>query len=136
MAVFGCGGAEDSPLLDGGSSTTDSGGGKDVNMTPDVGPNQCDVAKCATIPNGFHAVRLADANAACPSNWSSVNAVTSPVAADGTCTCNCNVTQDPACGTGQIFRYLDDSLSATCGTQASTFAGNSGGCTRSATRST
>jgi len=127
MAAFGCGGAEDSPLLDGGSSATDSGGGGDVITTPDTG-NPCDVAKCATIPSGFHAVRLADANASCPSNWTSMNAVTNPAAPDGTCTCSCNVTQNPSCNSGQIFRYLDDTMGPTCGTQASTLPANGGNC--------
>lgn len=129
--LFGCGGAEDSPLFDGGGGSTGDGGGtSDVIMTPDMGGGNCDVSKCATIPSGFHAVRLNDGNTACPGSWTSTSVVTSPVAADGACTCQCNVTQDPGCGSGQIFRFLDDTTSPTCGTQATTFTANNGGCSQ------
>jgi hypothetical protein len=73
---------------------------------------------------------LNDGKQACPGNWTSNDVVTNPVASDGACTCECNVTQDPDCGTGQIFRYLDNYSTATCNTPATTFVGNSGGCTQ------
>ena len=116
-----CGGAPDDPLIgdDGGVTTSDSsvndGSGGDAPVT-DTGT--CAIT-CATIPDGFRPVRLADGKA-CPSNWTTTPVVGSPVAGDGTCTCGCNVTQAPSCEGGDITRYGDQTANATCATQATT----------------
>src|SRR5947209_19440208 len=125
-----CGGADESPLLDAGTTGDDGGAGTDGN-SKDVSP--LDVANCeptcATIPQGFRAVRLADAKTTCPNGWASLDGVTNPVAASDACSCSCNITQQPDCSTGKIARALDDTTSATCGTAATTFVATGSACT-------
>lgn len=122
-----CGGAPDSPLLgdDGGTTQGDGATTGDGTTNGDSSSNNCDVTKCAVIPDGFHAARLADGNAKCPNDWSSTAVVSAPVAADGTCTCGCNVTQAPSCEGGNILRYADSTTTATCNVQAGTVTASS-----------
>ena len=130
--LVACGGADESPLLDGGTSGGDGGGG-DAIVGNDTGPidggPSCE-AKCATIPQGFRPVRLGNANSACPSGWATADGFTNPSASDGACTCNCNVTQNPDCTNGKILRAFDDTSSPTCGNNATTLNGNGGLCTQ------
>lgn len=129
-ALVACGGAADSPLLDGGGATPDGGGadGGDGGGKPDA-PNNCDTSKCPSIPDGFVAVRMLDqASNACPNGWTSADGVTNPVVADGACSCECNVTQQPSCDSGNIYRFLDDTAAASCGANATTLVANQGGC--------
>lgn len=128
--LVACSGADESPLLDGGTSGGD-GGGSDVIVGNDTGPidtGNC-ATTCATIPQGFRPVRLGNANAACPSGWVTADGFTNPAASDNACTCSCNVTQDPDCSTGKIFRALDNTTSPTCGTAATTLNANGSTCT-------
>jgi hypothetical protein len=131
--LVACSGADESPLLDGGSSGNDGGGGNDVIVGNDTAPVEggpsCD-PKCATIPQGFRPVRLGDANAACPNGWTSADGFSSPTASDGACTCACNVTQNPDCTQGKIARGYDDTINATCTNAATTLLGNGGLCTQ------
>jgi hypothetical protein len=114
-AIAACGGAADTPLLgDGGTPSTNDGGNGDGTVTGDAA-TACAVT-CATIPSGFHAVRLTDGNATCPQSWTSTPVVTSPTPADGACTCGCNVTQAPSCYGGTIGRSGDLTTTATCNT--------------------
>lgn len=131
--LVACGGADESPLLDGGANGGGDGGGGDVIVGNDTGPidtgGNCD-PKCATIPQGFRPVRLGNANSACPSGWTTADGVTDPTGTDGACTCNCNVTQNPDCTTGKIFRALDNTTTATCNVTATTLTANGSTCTQ------
>ena len=99
------------------------------NDTGPVDTGSCETT-CATIPQGFRAVRLGDANTACASGWDTADGFTNPTASDNACTCNCNVTQDPDCTTGKIVRGFDDSTSPMCTSTATTLQGNGGICTQ------
>lgn len=126
-----CGGAEDSSLLDSGSSGDD--GGTDAIVGKDTGPVEggpnCE-PKCATIPQGFRPVRVGDKNTACPSGWVTADGFTNPTASDSACTCACNVTQNPDCTTGKIFRGFDDSNTPVCNNNATTLTANGTNCTQ------
>jgi hypothetical protein len=128
-----CGGADESGLLDGGGTNGDGGNGGDVIAPNDSGPvdsgPNCE-PKCATIPQGFRPVRLGNANTACPSGWTTADGFTDPTATDNACTCNCNVTQNPDCTTGKIFRALDNSSTAQCNVTATTLTANGSTCTQ------
>lgn len=119
-----CGGAEDSPLFDGGAG---GDGGGDGSTTTDAG---CDNAKCPTVPQGFALVRVAQSQGACPSGWDATDAVTSPTAAADACSCDCNVTQQPSCEDGTITRGFDDSTTPTCTTAGATLPANQGACSQ------
>jgi hypothetical protein len=126
VVVSACGGAPDDPLIgDDGSVTSDSSSGDaGGDALPPGDSGTCSVT-CATIPDGFRPVRLADGKASCPANWTSTPVVGSPVAGDGTCTCNCNVTQAPSCEGGMITRYGDQTANASCTTPASSIIATS-----------
>jgi hypothetical protein len=123
-----CGGADGSNLFDGGGGNGDDGGATNDVAPIDTGSN-CE-ATCVTLPQGFRAVRIAGAKTTCPNGWVSADGMTDPVASSDACSCSCNVTQPPDCTTGKIARALDDSLSPTCGSAATTFAANGNGCTQ------
>src|SRR5260221_13183872 len=97
-----CSGAEDNGLLT--SNGGDGGGGND-GATNDAGNPGCDVSRCATVPDGFHVVR--QSTSACPQGWDTLSGVAAPISAEGACSCNCNITQDPDCNTGNVGRYFD-----------------------------
>lgn len=120
LLVAACGGAPDSGLLGGDGGATDGtpGDGATDGASGDSATN-CDVTRCAAIPAGFHPLRLSDGKAPCPGDWTSTPVVASPVAADGTCTCDCNVTKAPTCG--DITRYGDVTTTPSCTAQLTTF---------------
>jgi hypothetical protein len=131
VIVAACGGAEDTPLLDsgsGGDGSSGSDGGLVDTKPVDTGTN-CE-ATCATIPQGFRPVRPIDAKGTCPSGWVSADGVTNPIAASDACSCACNITQNPDCTTGKIFRAFDDTTSPSCGTTATTLIANGTNCTQ------
>jgi hypothetical protein len=113
--VYACGGAPDTPLLDGGNGNPEGGLVDQVNGD---GSGTCDISACVSVPSGFDPVTLSASN--CPSGWSQTDVGSAPMAGDGTCTCSCNVTAPPSCDSGAIHRYLDTSSSAMCGTPATT----------------
>ncbi len=131
--VGACSGADESPLLDAGATGDDGGGGGDVIIGNETGPVEsgpsCDPT-CLTVPQGFRPVRLGDANTACPSGWTTNDGLTNPTAGDTACSCNCNVTQNPDCSTGKVFRGFDDTSTATCGNSATTLTVNGANCTQ------
>lgn len=126
-ALGACGGAPDSPLFGDGGGGGDGGVG--VDGSSEGGPN-CDLSKCPSIPNGFALVRLGEGKGSCPSGWGSSDVVTNPTVSDGACTCDCGITQQPTCDTGDIYRGYDDYTTATCGTAGATFPANQGACSQ------
>ncbi len=126
--IAACGGANDTQLLgDGGGGGGDGGNNGDV-IPPIDGGGSCDITRCAQVPSGFDVVSLVDSATTCPSGFTSTDVVTSPTAGDGVCTCNCNVTAQPDCSTGNITRFLDNLTTPTCGQPATTFPANNGNC--------
>jgi len=121
-----CGGAADSPLLAGDGGGADDGGSEGA--APDGAG--CDTSKCPSVPAGFDLVRVGDGKAGCPAGWQTTPIVTNPTAADGTCTCACDVTAQPSCDTGDITRAYDDLGTPTCNVGGVTLPANQGGCTQ------
>jgi len=137
MAVFGglaaCGGA-DSYDVNGNTNPnntgTDSGAGSDGGgIKPDGAPQaNCDPAKCGvSAPAGW---KLATAQKGrmtpCADGWKTTDVVADPIADPAACACNCNVTQQPTCGGGQVLRNLDQG-GATCNMMATTLNMTGGG---------
>jgi hypothetical protein len=132
--LAGCSGAPDSDLLGPTGPDTNTGDagadtGSDVVMLPDAGP--CNAGSCGlTVPAGFRVVGFADSRKdACPQGATTLDLVADPIAADGACTCACNVTTQPDCTKGGIARGYDFYTStAACNSSGYALTANGGAC--------
>lgn len=130
MGAGACGGAADTDLFNPGGTSDGGGGGGDGGGGGGDAGTGCDPSQCGlSAPSGFTLVAYAgNQDSACPAGWTSTDARSDPAAQDGACSCDCNVSAQPDCGTGTIIRKYDYGTSATCGSQGATVTGNSGGC--------
>lgn len=125
--LLACSGSSENPLI--GSPGQDAGA-SDSAAGSDGGPRDpatCDLSRCGiTVPAGFTLATKSEGS--CPGGFTGRDLVSEPRAADGACTCACNVTQKPDCTKGSILRALDYTQSPACNTQATTLMATGNGC--------